>query len=105
MLESVHLENFFLFSVKGILSQNFHCFLLWCFISCRIIRTKVVIVIINYLIIAIVEGRGLARGEIGMASINLKQPVLFLSQFSDSQTYVKTLTYLQILEPIEVGTT
>ena len=29
---------------------------------------------------AIVEGRGLAKGEIGMASINLKQPVLMLSQ-------------------------
>lgn len=31
-------------------------------------------------IVAIVEGRGLARGEIGMASIDLKNPVLMLSQ-------------------------
>lgn len=29
---------------------------------------------------AIVEGRGLARGEIGMASIDLKRPELILSQ-------------------------
>uniref|UniRef100_H2YI01 DNA mismatch repair proteins mutS family domain-containing protein n=1 Tax=Ciona savignyi TaxID=51511 RepID=H2YI01_CIOSA len=53
-------------------------------------------------IVTIVEGRGLARGEIGMASIDLKNPVLTLSQFSDSQTYVKTMTKLQILSPIEI---
>ncbi|EDO35291.1 predicted protein [Nematostella vectensis] len=53
-------------------------------------------------IVAIVEGRGLARGEIGMASIDLKRPQLILSQFSDSQTYVKVLTKLQILEPLEI---
>ena len=29
---------------------------------------------------AVVEGRGLARGEIGMASIDLKRPELVLSQ-------------------------
>ena len=30
--------------------------------------------------LAVVEGRGHARGEIGMASIDLKNPVLTLSQ-------------------------
>jgi hypothetical protein len=30
--------------------------------------------------LAVVEGRGLARGEIGIASIDLKRPVLQLSQ-------------------------
>ena len=35
------------------------------------------------LIAAIVEGRGLARGEIGMASMDLKCPELVLSQLSD----------------------
>ena len=30
--------------------------------------------------VAVVEGRGHARGEIGMASIDLKNPVLTLSQ-------------------------
>ena len=53
---------------------------------------------------AIVEGRGLARGEIGLACIDLNRPVLCLSQFSDSQTYVKILTKIQTLQPIEVGT-
>ncbi|XP_046376598.2 mutS protein homolog 4-like isoform X1 [Haliotis rufescens] len=53
-------------------------------------------------IVAIVEGRGLARGEIGMTSLDLKSPVLNLSQFSDTQTYVKTMTKLEILQPIEI---
>ncbi|XP_071961365.1 mutS protein homolog 4-like [Antedon mediterranea] len=53
-------------------------------------------------IIAIVEGRGLAQGEIGMASIDLKQSHLMLSQFSDSQTYVKVMTKLAILQPLEI---
>lgn len=39
--------------------------------------------------VALVEGRGLARGEIGMASFNLKCPELVLSQFSDTGTYAK----------------
>ena len=51
---------------------------------------------------ALVEGRGLARGEIGMASMDLKCPELILSQFSDMQTYVKTITKLQIINPLEV---
>ncbi|XP_019619725.1 PREDICTED: mutS protein homolog 4-like [Branchiostoma belcheri] len=53
-------------------------------------------------IIALVEGRGLARGEIGMATIDLKRPELVISQFSDSQTYVKTMTKINILQPIEI---
>ena len=56
-----------------------------------------------YDVIALVEGRGLARGEVGMASIDLKQPVLVLSQFSDTQTFVKVLTKLHLLNPIEVN--
>ncbi|XP_072181746.1 mutS protein homolog 4-like [Diadema setosum] len=53
-------------------------------------------------LVAIVEGRGIAQGEIGMASIDLKQPMLILSQFSDSQTYVKVTTKLQVLQPVEI---
>ena len=76
-----------------------------------------------------VEGRGLAKGEVGLASIDLKRPELILSQvskyntciyilyafgstdwqlpdfptqFPDTQTYVKVMTKLLILEPIEV---
>ena len=36
-----------------------------------------------------------------MASIDLKHPILNLSQFPDSQTYVKTLTKLNVLQPKE----
>ncbi|XP_033642505.1 mutS protein homolog 4-like [Asterias rubens] len=53
-------------------------------------------------LVAIVEGRGLAQGEIGLASIDLKQPELILSQFSDSQSYVKMTTKLQIHQPVEI---
>lgn len=41
------------------------------------------------MIVAVVEGRGLARGEIGMASLNLKCPELVLSQFADTGAYAK----------------
>ena len=51
---------------------------------------------------AVVEGRGLARGEIGMATIDLRKPVLVLSQFSDTQTYVKVMTKLNAVQPMEV---
>ncbi|XP_045212131.2 mutS protein homolog 4-like isoform X2 [Mercenaria mercenaria] len=53
-------------------------------------------------LVAIVEGRGLARGEIGMATLDLKRPELVLSQFSDMLTYVKTITKLQIIHPLEI---
>ncbi|KAL4613129.1 hypothetical protein GN956_G23384 [Arapaima gigas] len=52
--------------------------------------------------VAVVEGRGLARGEIGMASINLKCPELLLSQFADTGTYAKIITRLHILSPLEI---
>ena len=55
-----------------------------------------------FFIAAVVEGRGLARGEIGMASMDLRCPELVLSQFSDMQTYIKTIAKLQILAPLEV---
>ncbi|KAM5147943.1 mutS protein homolog 4 isoform 1-T1 [Mantella aurantiaca] len=53
-------------------------------------------------IVAVVEGRGLASGEIGMASLDLKNPDVVLSQFADSAIYVKVITKLQILAPLEI---
>ncbi|XP_077412106.1 mutS protein homolog 4 isoform X2 [Vanacampus margaritifer] len=53
-------------------------------------------------IVALVEGRGLARGEIGMASLNLKCPELVLSQFADTGTYAKVITKVHILFPMEI---
>lgn len=46
------------------------------------------------MVVALVEGRGLARGEIGMASVNLKCPELVLSQFADTGTYAKVASKL-----------
>ncbi|XP_061325780.1 mutS protein homolog 4 isoform X2 [Pezoporus flaviventris] len=53
-------------------------------------------------IVAVIEGRGLARGEVGMASIDLKNPEVILSQFSDNTTYAKVITKLKILTPLEI---
>ncbi|RXM92782.1 MutS protein-like 4 [Acipenser ruthenus] len=53
-------------------------------------------------IVAVVEGRGLARGEIGIASIDLRCPELILSQFPDTGTYAKVVTKLHILTPLEI---
>ncbi|KAM6969250.1 mutS protein homolog 4 [Tautogolabrus adspersus] len=53
-------------------------------------------------IVAVVEGRGLARGEIGMASLNLKCPELVLSQFADTGTYAKVITKIHISVPLEI---
>ncbi|XP_072368940.1 mutS protein homolog 4 [Scyliorhinus torazame] len=58
--------------------------------------------VIASVIVAVVEGRGLARGEIGMASIDMKSPELILSQFADNTTYAKVITKLQILTPLEI---
>ncbi|KAM3914999.1 mutS protein homolog 4 [Leptodactylus fuscus] len=52
--------------------------------------------------VALVEGRGLARGEVGMASLDLRNPDVVLSQFTDSSIYVKVITKLQILSPLEI---
>ncbi|GFQ66206.1 mutS protein homolog 4 [Trichonephila clavata] len=56
----------------------------------------------NTKIIAIVEGRGIARGEIGMACIDIKNPVLLLSQFADTQAYLRLAVQLNVLKPFEV---
>ncbi|KAG8132557.1 hypothetical protein E2320_010399 [Naja naja] len=53
-------------------------------------------------IVAVIEGRGFARGEVGMASIDLKNPEVVLSQFADNTTYTKVITKLRILTPLEI---
>lgn len=52
---------------------------------------------------AISEGRGMARGEIGMAAIDLRHPNLVLCQFSDSLLYTHTMTKINYFNPIEVS--
>uniref|UniRef100_F7FN00 MutS homolog 4 n=1 Tax=Monodelphis domestica TaxID=13616 RepID=F7FN00_MONDO len=49
-------------------------------------------------LVAIVEGRGLARGEIGMASLDVRSPQILLSQFPDNTTYTKVSS-----RPLGVG--
>lgn len=56
-----------------------------------------------YDILAITEGRGHARGDVGIASIDIKRPILTLCEISDSQTYVNTLSKINILNPSEVS--
>nr|XP_012643408.1 LOW QUALITY PROTEIN: mutS protein homolog 4 [Microcebus murinus] len=47
-------------------------------------------------IVAVVEGEDFARGEIGMASIDLKSPQVILSQFADNTTYAKNVNFTTI---------
>lgn len=53
-------------------------------------------------IVAVLEGRGGARGEVGLAAIALDNPTLILCQFSDSRTYTRTLTKLELFRPSEI---
>ncbi|KPJ08601.1 MutS protein-like 4 [Papilio machaon] len=51
---------------------------------------------------AISEGRGMARGEIGMAAVDLKHPHLVLCQFSDTLLYTHTMTKINYFNPVEI---
>lgn len=53
-------------------------------------------------IMALVEGRGRARGEVGMAALDLHKPVVELAQFSDSAAYGHTFAKLQLHEPRDI---
>ena len=48
------------------------------------------------------EGRGAAKGEVGVAAINMASPLLILCQFSDSPTYPHTLQKCFALNPCHV---
>ncbi|VVC91273.1 unnamed protein product [Leptidea sinapis] len=47
------------------------------------------------------EGRGMARGEIGMAAVDLRHPHLVLCQFSDTLLYTHTMTKINFFNPVE----
>ncbi|KAG5327604.1 MSH4 protein, partial [Pseudoatta argentina] len=53
-------------------------------------------------VIALTAGRGDARNEVGLAAIDLQYPYLILCQISDCQTYVNTLTKINVVDPIEI---
>ena len=54
--------------------------------------------------LALTAGRGDARNEVGLAAIDLQYPYLILCQISDCQTYVNTLTKINVVDPVEVST-
>jgi hypothetical protein len=56
-----------------------------------------------YIIIAVVEGSGQARGEVGMACINLRTSHLILCQFADTQAYHRVISKLNIFRPHQVS--
>ncbi|XP_043664602.1 mutS protein homolog 4-like [Vespula pensylvanica] len=53
-------------------------------------------------ILAITSGRGEARGEVGIAAIDIHHSHLILCQMSDYQTYINTLTKIYIFNPVEI---
>ncbi|XP_026815539.1 mutS protein homolog 4-like [Rhopalosiphum maidis] len=56
----------------------------------------------NSVVLVLTEGRGSAQGEIGLAAIDLKRPVLILCQISDTQIYMNTINKINILNPAEI---
>ncbi|XP_018317051.1 mutS protein homolog 4 [Mycetomoellerius zeteki] len=54
------------------------------------------------IVIALTAGRGDARNEVGLAAIDLQYPYLILCQISDCQTYVNTLTKINVVDPVEI---
>ncbi|KAF8568322.1 hypothetical protein P879_04370 [Paragonimus westermani] len=56
----------------------------------------------THVVVSIVEGRGNAAGEIGIAAIDLFSPNVELSQFRDTSSYSRTLVKLLILCPTEI---
>lgn len=51
---------------------------------------------------SLTEGRGLARGEIGVAAIDENSPKLILCQISDNLHYSDTLNKIQIINPKKI---
>ncbi|KRZ04567.1 MutS -like protein 4 [Trichinella zimbabwensis] len=56
----------------------------------------------SQILIALTQGRGLAKGEIGMAYMDLLLPELCLTQFSDSASYAELKIKLEILNPAAI---
>lgn len=56
----------------------------------------------KFVIIAITGGRGDARGEIGLAAMDAQYPHMILCQMSDNNSYINTLTKINMLQPVEI---
>lgn len=53
-------------------------------------------------ILALTEGRGQARGEVGISALDLESPVLILCQLSDSIHYTDAINKIQVLNPSKI---
>lgn len=56
----------------------------------------------SQVLLVISEGRGHARGEIGIAALDTNSPVLILCQISDNLHYSDTLSKIQLLNPSKI---
>ncbi|KRY48504.1 MutS -like protein 4 [Trichinella britovi] len=56
----------------------------------------------SQILIALTQGRGLAKGEIGIAYMDLLLPELCLTQFSDNASYAELKIKLEILNPAAI---
>ncbi|XP_044003959.1 mutS protein homolog 4-like [Aphidius gifuensis] len=56
----------------------------------------------QFVIISITGGRGDARGEIGMAAMDAQYPHMVLCQTSDNNSYINTLTTINMFQPVEI---
>ncbi|KAK2726313.1 mutS protein homolog 4-like isoform X2 [Artemia franciscana] len=53
-------------------------------------------------IVALVEGRGYARGEVGMVALFQTSPKMIICQIPDSPMYNRTITQLNVFSPSEI---
>ncbi|XP_075243808.1 mutS protein homolog 4-like [Convolutriloba macropyga] len=53
-------------------------------------------------IVAVTEGRGNAKGEVGAAAIDIESPTVELFQFNDDPIYNSLVTVLQSLNPLKI---
>ncbi len=56
----------------------------------------------TFVIAALVEGRGHARGEVGLAYLDLTRLELHLAAFADTPAYARTLAKLHVHPPAEL---
>ncbi|XP_070498674.1 mutS protein homolog 4-like isoform X2 [Chironomus tepperi] len=54
------------------------------------------------LILSLTEGRGQARGEVGIAALHIDSPYIILCQLSDGIHYTDTLNKIQVLNPSKI---
>ncbi|KAK0080676.1 hypothetical protein PV326_008033 [Microctonus aethiopoides] len=56
----------------------------------------------TFVVMAITSGRGDARGEVGLAVMDVQYPYIILCQLSDCHSYVNTLTKIHAFNPVEI---